>query len=133
MQFITRNLRFFFVFKIFIMCSSVVYSDPFDSCPNEAFLIQDTIARIYGVNLATGRYDELSDSMGTSGKINAIGFNIYDSYIYGYGSEFGTIVKIGSDYTTTSLNISGLPSTSFYVGDVSLQDNSYYMLSLIHI
>ena len=105
----------------------LAYAAPFDACPTEAFLIQDNVARIYGVNLATGRYEEQSNAMGTSGKINAIGFNYHDSYLYGFGYEFGNVVQIGADLLATPLNVTGLPSTSFFVGDVALSENSYFL------
>lgn len=105
----------------------IVEAQSFEGCPSEAFLIQDNVARLYGVNLATGYYEELSDDLDTSGKINAIGFNYHDNYIYGWGYEFGTLVKVGSDYQAAPLNVSNLPGVSFYVGDVSISENSYFM------
>ncbi len=99
---------------------------PFNECPSEAFLIQDNTARIYGVNLATGFYSELSDNMGTSGKINAAGFNVHDNYIYAWSYEFNNVVRIGNDYQIENLSINSLPSTQFYVGDVALHENAYY-------
>ncbi len=117
---------YFVVYSFILLFSSMSYGGPFNSCPTEAFLIQDTVARIYGVNLATGYYQELSNNMGTSGKINAIGFNFHDNYIYGFGYESNTIVKIGSDFIATPLSVSGLPNIAFYVGDIALSHNSYY-------
>ena len=43
---------------------------PFSSCPSKAFLIQQSVAQLYGVNLVTGNYELLSDDLGTTGKIN---------------------------------------------------------------
>ena len=70
---------------------------PFDACPSEAFLIQRTIATMYGVNLATGYYRELSSDLRTSGKINALGFNFHDNYLYGWGYEYRSPVRIDSN------------------------------------
>ena len=99
----------------------------FDECPTEAFLIQGKTATIYGVNLATGYYQELATDMGTSQGVNAVGFNFYDNYIYGFGYEHNTLVRIGADFQIEPLVVSGLPNTTFYVGDVALMQNSYYM------
>lgn len=120
--------RVFWVVAITLwaISGSPVHAAPFDQCPSEAFLIQDSVARIYGVNLATGFYEELSNDMGTTGKINGIGFNNFDQYIYGWGYEFGSIIKFGSDLTVEIVPVSGLPNTNFYVGDVSLTENAYY-------
>lgn len=117
------------IFTIISLLSypSTTHASPFNQCPTEAFLIQDTVARIYGVNLATGYYEELSSAMGTNSKINAIGFNFHDDYLYGYGYEERTVVKIGADFIARPLIVSGLPDTSFYVGDVALNRNSYYI------
>ncbi len=112
---------------VILLIASKSQATPFESCPSEAFLVQDTVARIYGVNLATGFYEELSDSMGTSGKINAAGFNTYDNYLYGWGYEFQTVVRIDNAYQATPIQVTNLPGASFYVGDVSLSENAYYM------
>jgi len=109
-----------------VSMSGVSLAAPFNNCPSDAFLVQDTVARLYGVNLATGFYEELSSDMGTSGKLNAIGYNFHDDYLYAYSYEFQTVVRIGNDYQVEPLTISNMPNTSFYVGDLSLADNYYY-------
>ncbi len=99
---------------------------PFESCPSKAFLMQQQVAQLYGVNLVTGDYSLLSDNLGTNDKINAIGFNFHDNYIYGWGYEWGTLVRIGSDYQATPITLGNNPGINFFVGDVALNENSYY-------
>ncbi|MGL1956931.1 MAG: LruC domain-containing protein [Colwellia sp.] len=88
--------------------------------------MQQSIAQLYGVNLVTGEYSLLSDSLGTNDKINAIGFNFHDNYIYGWGYEWGTLVRIGDDYQITPIALENNPGINFFVGDVALNENSYY-------
>lgn len=102
-------------------------AEPFNSCPSKAFLIQDSVAQMYGVNLVTGNYNLLSSDLGTSSKINGVGFNFHDNYIYGWGYEWGTVVRIGNDYQAEPLTVSNKPDADFYVGDVGLLDNAYYV------
>lgn len=102
-------------------------ADPFAECPIEAFLVQDRYAQTYGVNLGTGYYELLATDMGTNSKLNAAGFSYHDAYLYAWSYEFGAPARIGDDYKIEPLNVSGLPETSFYVGDVSVQDNAYYV------
>jgi hypothetical protein len=99
---------------------------PFKSCPSNAFLMQQTVAQLYGVNLVTGDYSLLSNNLGTNDKINAIGFNFHDNYIYGWGYEWGTLVRIGDDYQATPITLANNPGVNFYVGDIALSENSYY-------
>ena len=99
---------------------------PFSDCPSEAFLVQSTVAQLFGVQLATGHYQLLSDSMGTDGKLNAIAFNFHDNYLYAYSQELLTVVQIDNTFQVNPLNVSGLPSTNFYVGDIALRENVYY-------
>ena len=90
------------------------FSSPFSSCPSEAFLVQDTVAKIYGVELATGHYQELSNSMGTSGKLNALAFNFHDKYLYAWSYEHVAPVKqrpVRSERHRYYLNL-GLVQTS---------------------
>jgi len=113
-----------------LCCSQVVLADAFNECPSRAFLTQDAVAKTYGINLVTGDYGLLQDDMGTKSKVNATGFNPNDQYLYGWGYEKHVPVRIHSDFTVEYLtdveNIT--PSKSnFYVGDVSLTNNTYYV------
>ncbi len=127
---ITRPMRRIAVLATLLHCftaAAEAAGDPFETCPSKAFLIQQTIATLYGVNLATGYYAELSSDLGTSNKINALAFNFHDDYLYGWGYEFGAPVRIGSDYQATPLSVRDLPGTSFYVGDIAVARNTYYL------
>ncbi|MEM7431049.1 MAG: LruC domain-containing protein [Pseudomonadota bacterium] len=101
-------------------------TDPFNNCPSEAFLIQDTTARLYGVNLATGYYALLSDDLGTNSKINALAFSFHDDYLYGWNYQHRTLSRISSDFQSTPLQVANLPNTDFYVGDIAVHENVYY-------
>lgn len=111
---------------ISVQMASKAYATAFDTCPSKAFLVQQTTAQLFGVNLVTGQYSLLSGDLGTSGKINGVGFNFHDNYIYGWGYEWGTIVRIGKDYQAQPLAIENNPDTNFYVGDIALSENSYF-------
>ncbi len=100
---------------------------PFETCPSKAFLIQQTHATLYGVNLATGYYSELSADLGTTDKINALAFNFHDDYLYGWGYEFGAPIRIDSNYQSTPLEVDDLPGINFYVGDIAVDHNAYYV------
>ncbi|MBD1390742.1 LruC domain-containing protein [Neiella sp. HB171785] len=105
-----------------------VQATPFTECPTPAFLVQKNTAEMFGVNLATGYYQTLASNMGTSGKVNAMGFNLHDNYMYGWSREFATLVRIGADFQIEPLMLTGDdPQLSFFVGDVSLVDNAQYM------
>ena len=111
-----------------LMCiASIAHAGPFSQCPENAFLVQTNVAKLYSVNLATGFYELLSEDMATSGKLNAMGYNFHDDYLYAYSYEYQTIVRIGDDYQVEALSVSGFPNTSFYVGDISLSENYYYL------
>ena len=99
---------------------------PFDDCPSEAFLGQNSIAQLYGVQLATGYYSLLSADMGTNGKINALGFNFFDNYLYAWSYQHRTLAKIDRNYQITPLGVNNLPGSDFYVGDVAVSHNAYY-------
>ena len=113
-----------------ITVSSVLNATPFSACPSKAFLMQKEVAQLYGLNLVTGSYELLSGDLGTTSKINAVGFNFHDNYIYGWGYEWSTVVRIGDDYQAQDLSLVNLPAelsgVNFYVGDVSISENSYY-------
>jgi LruC domain-containing protein len=107
--------------------SQAIEGHPFAACPTDAFLIQDTSATLFGVQLATGQYQQLSNTMGTSNKLNAMGFNFHDQYLYAWSNEFAQPVRINNAYKVTPLATSGLPDVSFYVGDIAIDSNVYYV------
>jgi len=113
-------------FCYLVLFHGLVNATPFESCPSKAFLMQQQVAQLYGVNLVTGNYELLSDDLGTNDKINAVGFNFHDNYIYGWGYEWGTLVRIGNDFQATPITLIDNPGANFYVGDVALNENSYY-------
>jgi LruC domain-containing protein len=111
-----------------LLCSSqAVLADAFNECPSRAFLTQDAVAKTYSVNLVTGDYGLLQDDMGTKSKVNATGFNPNDQFIYGWGYEKFKPVKIHSDFTVEYLDVDNITGTNFYIGDVSLTNNTYYV------
>ncbi|RKF18781.1 LruC domain-containing protein [Alginatibacterium sediminis] len=119
-----------FVLLGFLLFPLTGFSAPFLQCPSQAFLVQDSVAKIYGVNLATGFVEELSTDMGTNSKLNAMAFNLHDDYLYAWSYEYGTLVKIGDDFQVSPLAIDwrGLdPQTSFYVGDIAVDENAHYL------
>lgn len=100
----------------------------FVDCPAEAFLIQDKLANLYYVQLATGFYEKSSPANWNQQKMNALGFNLHDRYLYAYNYYYSTIVKIGSDFSVAPITVSNLPTNrGFYVGDIAVDENAYYL------
>ena len=124
------NLKNFLLtlFSFLYLCGSpVLAADTFESCPTQAFLVQTpgSLPIVYGVDLATGSYSTLSPDMGTT-KVNGVGFNYHDNYMYGWDYGAATLAQIGADYQTNALDVSGLIGKPFYVGDVSVLENAWY-------
>ena len=111
-----------------LLCSPAVLADAFNECPSRAFLTQDAVAKTYGVNLVTGDFGLLQDDMGTKSKVNATGFNPNDQFLYGWGYEQHKPVRIHSDFKVEYLDVDVISDgKDFYVGDVSLTNNTYYV------
>ncbi|EGU37109.1 putative cytoplasmic protein [Vibrio sp. N418] len=118
-----------------LLCAAIAVSTvshaatPFSSCPTQAFLIQNPSGTpiAYGVSLDVGSYSALSWNVG-SGKINGVGFSVHDDYIYGWDYGAGSLTRIGSELTSNPISVSnlGIGPTSFYVGDVSVDENAWY-------
>lgn len=118
-----------------LLCAALAISSasyaatPFSSCPTQAFLIQNPSGTpiAYGISLDVGSYSALSWNIG-SGKINGVGFSVHDDYIYGWDYGAYTLTRIGSELTSNPISVSnlGIGPTSFYVGDVSVDENAWY-------
>ena len=102
------------------------FADPFTDCPSEAFLVQDSIAKMYSVHLATGYYSVASTDLGTQNKLNALAFNFHDNYLYAWSYEHATLARIGNDFQIEPLSVSLVSTSTFYVGDIALNENVYY-------
>lgn len=109
------------------MSSIAVHAEPFSECPTEAFLIQDKVANLYGVQLATGFFEKISPIDWNQKKMNALAFSVHDSYLYAYNYYYGSLVRINNDFQVDPLTVSNLPNTGFYVGDISVTENAYYL------
>lgn len=107
--------------------TGAAYAAPFEACPTEAFLIQTPADKpiTYGVDLSTGSFNTLSPDMQTT-KVNGVGFSYQDNYMYGWDYAANSLARIGSDYVTQPLTVSGLIDLPFYVGDVAIADNVWF-------
>lgn len=109
------------------MSNLALSAAPFSECPTEAFLVQDKIANLYGVQLATGFYEKTSPVDWNQEKMNALAFSVHDSYLYAYNYYYGSLVRISNDYQVEPMAITNLPNKGFYVGDISVLENAYYL------
>ena len=100
---------------------------PLDSCPNEAFLVQGSPAKMYGVDLSTGSYRTLASDMGAKSVLNAIAFNFHDQYLYAWDKAEQTLARIDSNFQRKTLSLKSGLSGHYYVGDVSPQENAYFI------
>ncbi len=119
-------------FQSLVLISAVVgaantQATPFTDCPTEAFLVQDKIANLYGVQLATGFYEKISPTDWGQEKMNALAFNVHDRYLYAFNYYYGTIVKLDSNYQLTVIPVEDMPNKGFYVGDIAVAENVYYL------
>lgn len=112
---------------MFLHAAMAFAAEPFGACPTQAFIVQTpgSLPIVYGVDLAIGSYSTLSPNMGTT-KVNGVGFNYHDNYMYGWDYGMETLAQIGMDYQTNALNVSGLIGKPFFVGDVSIDENAWY-------
>ena len=99
----------------------------FDTCPSDAFLVQGTQARVLGINLATGSFNLLAETTGAEGVLNALAFNTHDNFLYAWDKQTLSPVKIGDDFQAQPLTLSPSMASHFYVGDISLTENVYYV------
>ena len=122
-----------------VLWPCTVLSQPFENCPSQAFLMQDAKAQLYGIDLVSAKPTVLAATLtfateANNESVNAIGFNYKDQYLYGFSRQAPkSVVQIDSNYQMARLNITGLPDTNFYVGDIQVtgdaanQRASYYV------
>jgi hypothetical protein len=111
--------------RLYIFLGFIVNAQntPFN-CDYNAYLFQYN--DVYAVDLASGN-SFLVHADVTPGNINATAYNSADGYLWGaVSSPSKTIVQIGQDFGTSTFYIDELPSSNFYVGDISI-DGIYYL------
>jgi len=70
---------------------------------------------LYSYDITTGSRTLIGE---LSSKMNAIGYNTQDNYIWGYDMTNHEVVKIGSDASSLSFTIPNLPEYPYNVGDI---------------
>ena len=106
--------------------SGVSIAAPFTACPAQAFLTQSKPALLYGVDLTTGAFGSLGD-LATPDKLNAMGFSVHDNYLYSWHYADQTLARIHADLSIESLQLNPALPMDYFVGDVSVTENAYYM------
>ncbi|KAI5854999.1 hypothetical protein GGS23DRAFT_471115 [Durotheca rogersii] len=102
-------------------CSSVPAPTPTLSCDEYGYLIQ--VATLYRVDLVTGEFTTVRQSVGDGSSINAIAYNTRDNFLYARQGAANRILRISSD--GSSEVIGRLPDSSSYnVGDID--SSGYY-------
>ena len=119
-------MRFLLAAPALLLATSV-YAEPFNECPSKAFLTQGSVSGTYGVNLVTGDYQVLAQNMGLTSSINGLGFNPEDRFIYGWSYQHSKPARVHSDFSVEPLDVDNISGANFYVGDVSITDNKYYV------
>ncbi len=110
-----------------LLLASNVSAGPFEECPTKAFLTQGAIASTYAVNLVTGDYQVVASNMGVNKAVNGLGFNSNDNFMYGWSYAHGKPARIHGDFVVEALPVENIDPGNFYVGDVSIVDNTYYV------
>ncbi len=105
----------------------------FSECSPKAYLTQGTQSRTYGMDLLTGDYNVSAESHEHSGgtstaRLNALGFNPNDRYVYGWSYTHSQPVRMHNDWSVELFSEdANITDQDFYVGDVSAVHNRYYV------
>ena len=96
-------------------------------CDSKMILFSGRPTSWYEVEMVTGRA-KLRGTLVPEREINAIGYNVLDSYIYGYDQKSGQFVRVDSSGAAEVLTPRprGLPAAFYDVGTLDL--NGYYYL-----
>ena len=96
-------------------------------CDSKMILFSGRPTSWYEVEMVTGRA-KLRGTLVPEREVNAIGYNVLDSYIYGYDQKSGQFVRVDSSGAAEVLTPRprGLPAAFYDVGTLDL--NGYYYL-----
>ena len=106
--------------------AEVAAAAPFTQCPAQAFLTQSRPALLYSVDLSTGSFASLGD-LSTPDKFNALGFSVHDNYLYTWHYADQTLARVHADLRIESLALTPSLPMDYFVGDVAVTENAYYM------
>ena len=101
------------------------------SCQNSAFMFHNIPTEVSLLNLTTGVMSLHSSTL-TTNKLNGVGYNKKDNFIWGYDQikRDGTLLRIGKDsdgsYVSKEFNVPGLNGFSSYNADID--DNGHMYL-----
>lgn len=98
---------------------------PFACTAGKSYLFQGDATTVVEIDLSSGTSKPASSSIIPAAqgnqKLNAFGYNQLDNYVWGQRTNTSQVVRVGSDYTATVYNVTGLSGdvTAAVVGDVS--------------
>jgi len=101
-------------------------------CSSFGYISTGTSKRIYQIDLATGNNQLNShryryETNGKTAKLDALGYNAHDSYLYGWDHIHKQPVRVNQSGSVEVVETTNTPDAKFYAGDVSLQQNRYYV------
>lgn len=123
----TSGLFAFALFSQGVHAQAALAPTAFNECPSKAFLTQGTQPSTYAVNLVTGDYNIIAASHGTTKSLNGVGFNTNDQFFYGWSYEHKQPARIHNDWQIEPLIGVNSTDSNFFVGDVSIVENKYYV------
>ncbi|GAW16631.1 hypothetical protein ANO14919_060640 [Xylariales sp. No.14919] len=93
------------------------------SCDKYGYLIQDVT--LFKVDLSTGEYSTVKESVGDGTSINALAYNTLDNFLYARQSGNNELIRIASDGTAEV--VTKFPdATGAFVGDIDTDGNYWY-------
>jgi len=101
-------------------------------CSSYGYVTTGTSHRTYQVELGSeinrtiaSRYTH--EATGETAKLDALGFNTNDSYLYGWDHVNKQPVRVNTLGKVESIAVNNAPDAIFYAGDVSIEQNRYYV------
>jgi hypothetical protein len=98
---------------------------PFACTAGKSYIFQGDATTVVEIDLSSGTSKPASNPIIPAAqgnqKLNAFGYNQLDNYVWGQRTGTSQVVRVGSDYTATVYDVTGLTGdvTSAVVGDVS--------------
>jgi hypothetical protein len=133
------NLFFVVILGGYLTQFSVLAQAPTPfTCTNGASYVTKTTGAtntntgLFSFNMSNGTYTSIASPLtvtASSNKVDAIGYNVVDNFIWGSATGTNRVVKIGSNGATQDFAVTGLPAASYTAGDVDANGYLYLYAS----
>ncbi len=114
-----RKTAVYFILLIGLFFSRDLKAQSFGGCGTVAYIFQGDPTGVYSLDLASGVYRTVMNPVLPNVKLNAVGFDPIQSYLWAVNTKTAELVRVDAGFNAAVFTVPELPVRTYYVGDIN--------------